>query len=65
MRMLKINTQEVIRNILVFYEIEVDDDKIIETINALNPKNNNKIHINYFCNFNNGLIHIECLRLLF
>jgi len=44
---LKINTQEVIRNILVFYEIEVDDDKIIETINALNPKNNNKIHINY------------------
>ena len=44
---LKLNTHDVICNILCFYENKVDDAKIIEAINALNPKNNNKIHINY------------------
>ena len=44
---LKSNTHEVIRNILSFYEHNVDDAKIFEAIDALNPKNNKRIHINY------------------
>jgi len=44
---LKSNTINVVQNIFSFYKIKIDDYKIIETIDALNPKNNDTIHINY------------------
>jgi len=43
---LKVNTLSTVRDILKFYEVAIDDSRIIDAIEALNPKNNNKIHIN-------------------
>tara|TARA_Y100000590_G_C15746831_1_gene1022422 strand:+ start:1730 stop:2824 length:1095 start_codon:yes stop_codon:yes gene_type:complete len=44
---LKLNTLDVVQDILNFFGVEVDNAIINDSITNLNPKNNKNVHINY------------------